>query len=223
MNANGIVEIPVTSSNFEQIASYQMGLSFDVNKLAFIDVVPSSNPALAKLAVGATEVENGVLRLSWFDLRGEGVSVNSDEVLFTLRFRVLHSIENLSNTLEVNSRFIRAEAYTNEATPMDVVLTIQGSAILNPGNESAISYKLYQNVPNPFAQQAFIGFDLPSDMQADLIIFDQLGKMVRKYSGNFMRGYNRIEVPKQSLADGVYYYTLRTADFSDTKSMVIIE
>ncbi len=223
LKSGELLEIPVTSHDFLQIASYQMGLSFDWNKLEFVDIVPSENPVLAKLAVGAAEVANGALRLSWFDLRGEGVTINSDEVLFTLRFRALADIQELANALKLSSRFIRAEAYNNNAERLDVELNVTGSIALLGSEQPAISYKLYQNAPNPFRQETYIGFDLPADMYADLIIFDQFGKMVRTFSGNYARGYNRIEIPKETLSNGVYYYTLRTADFADTKSMIVIE
>lgn len=223
LSTGELLEIPVTSSNFNQIASYQMGLAFDISKLEFVDIIPSKHPALAQVAIGKTDVADGVLRLSWFDLRGEGITVQPDEVLFTLRFRVLSSIDHLAEVLEANSRYLHAEAHKFDTEQLDIEFNVEGSAVIGAGNEPAISYKLYQNVPNPFRQQTYIGFDLPADMQADLIIFDQLGKMVKTYNGDFTRGYNRIEIPQQSLSAGVYYYTLRTADFADTKSMIILE
>ena len=221
---DNLLEIPVTAANFQQIASYQMSLNFDVQHLEYIELLPSGNPMLAQIAVGNARTHEGLLRLSWFDLYGKGLTAKPDEVLFTLRFRVRADISDLAEVLGISARYLRAEAYNADAEPMQISLDVHGSALLpTAATEPVVGYQLYQNVPNPFAQQSYIGFDLPADMQADLIIFDQLGKMVRQYSGNYSQGYNRVEIAKENLGKGLYYYTLRTADFTATKSMIVLE
>ena len=220
VRAGEVLEIPIRSDNFNQIASYQIGWSFDPAKLRFLNL--TDNPAFGRIALGAQDAEQGTLRMSWFDLTGDGTNTLPNETLFTLRFEVLQDVNDLSKVMQVNSRFIRAEAHTTMAEGMDIALEFPG--VLSSSNEELLyRYKLHQNIPNPFQERTIIGFDLPKDMQADLIIFDQLGKIVQQYSGNYTRGYNQVEVPRQSLSGGVYYYTLRTADFAATKSMIVFE
>jgi hypothetical protein len=219
VQAGELIEIPVRSSDFNDIATYQLGLAFQIGDLEFVEVVRSDNPALNSLAIGDSDAANGVLRMSWFDLQGEGLSVDADETLFTLRFRALKDIEDLTQVLVSNSRFIRSEAFTDEGEKLDVEFRLANGA----PTEQAIGYKLYQNTPNPFRQATIIGFDLPRDMEVDLIIFDQFGKVVRTFNGDFAKGYNQVDIPRERLAAGVYYYSLRTGDFADTKSMIILE
>lgn len=221
--AGDIIEIPVRSSNFLDIASYQMGLSFQIGRLEFIDMIPSENPALAQLALGKADAENGALRMSWFDITGDGITINPEEVLFTLRFRAMTDVTDLAQVLQVNARYLRAEAFKQNAELLDINFQIEGTPVIEAGNEPIISTKLHQNIPNPFQQFTLIGFELPRDMQAELLITDQLGKVVRTYSGDYKQGYNQIEIPRETLGGGVYYYTLRTSDFADTKTMVILK
>ncbi len=221
--AGELVEITLTSEEFQAIASYQMGFSFDANQLQFLELTSNVHSPFARIALNDKQAKNGVLRLSWFDPNGTGVSAKAAEELLTLRFTALQDIDNLANLLEVNSRFMRSEAYTSQAERKNIVLQFVNQSLVEPNEQVAVGYKLYQNVPNPFSQQTIIGFDLPQDMHADLIIFDQLGKVAKTFSGNYNRGYNRVEFPREALSAGVYYYTLRTANFAQTKSMIIFE
>ncbi|MFN7116460.1 MAG: T9SS type A sorting domain-containing protein [Saprospiraceae bacterium] len=221
--AGDIVEIALTSEEFREIAGYQMGLSFDANHLEFLALSSDAHSPFARIALNDAQAKNGLLRLSWFDPSGQGINTQVDEQLFTLRFVALQDIDNLANLLEVNSRFMRAEAYTTQAERKNITLQFIGQPLVAPNEQVAVGYKLYQNVPNPFNQQTVIGFDLPQDMQADLIVFDQLGRVVKTFNGNYSRGYNRIEFPRETLGAGMYYYTLRTANFAQTKSMIIFE
>jgi PKD repeat protein len=223
VHAGEIVEIQLTSENFRQIASYQLGLSFDFNKLEFIELATAAQSPFGSMAVNRRQAKNGLLRLSWFDPSGRGVSTKAEDQVFTLRFRALADLDNLANLLEINSRTLRSEAYTTAAEPMHIALQFINTPVLEPNEQVAVSYKLYQNVPNPFNQQTIIGFDLPEAMQAELVVFDQLGRAVKTFSGNYNRGYNRVELPRAALNAGVYYYTLRTGNFVQTKSMIIVE
>ncbi len=217
-----VIEIPITAENFHELGSYQLGLSFDVAKLTFVGLNKSSNPLLSTIALGDQQLADGILRLSWFDATGAGVSAKPDEILFTLKFRTNEEISDLGDILQINTRYIRAEAYTATAEPFDIALSLSGS-VAGAAQENAYDYKLYQNAPNPFHDRTVIGFDLPKDIQAEIVIFDNLGKVVQHHAGHFTKGYNRIEFPRESLPGGVYYYALRTNEFSETRSMVILK
>lgn len=223
IRAGEIVEIPLTSDNFESIAAYQLGLSFDFTKLDFVELVSAENPALAKIALNDKQADEGVLRMSWFDVNGQSITLQPNEKLFTLRFVARADMNDLAQALTVSSRYIRSEAYNNAAEQLKIQLNFNNATTTATKEEAAYGYKLYQNVPNPFNQRTMIGFDLPKAMEADVVIFDQLGKVVKTYSGNYNRGYNQLEMPRETLSAGVYYYTLRTADFAATKPMIVFE
>ena len=223
VRAGEMVEIKWKSENFRQIASYQMGLSFDFNKLQFLEMVRDVHSPFAKMALNDAQASNGILRFSWFDPSGSGISTKTEEEVFTLRFIALKDMDNLANLLEINSRQMRAEAYTTSAERMNIALHFTNTPLVEPNEQVAMGYKLYQNVPNPFNSQTVIGFDLPKEMQAELIVFDQLGRAVRTFKGNYSQGYNQVELPRATLGAGVYYYTLRTEDFAQTKSMIIFK
>jgi hypothetical protein len=65
---------------------------------------------------------------------------------------------------------------------------------------------------------------LPEGGQAELTIYDVAGKMVSRIAGEFAKGSNKLLIDKRRLgASGVYYYTLKSGEFSATKKMILIE
>ena len=87
------------------------------------------------------------------------------------------------------------------------------------GNE----FVLYQNQPNPAANETNIGFNLPKDGQARLTISTIDGRVVKVVNGEYKAGFNNITVNKSDLnTSGIFYYRLETPEHSASKKMVII-
>jgi hypothetical protein len=85
-------------------------------------------------------------------------------------------------------------------------------------------FQLYTNYPNPFNPVTRISFDIPKQGFVSLKIFDVLGREVKtlvnevKGPGNYMVDFNGSE-----LSSGVYFYRLQSAEFTDTKRMLMIK
>jgi hypothetical protein len=118
--------------------------------------------------------------------------------------------------LNLNSRYTAAEAY-------------KGGEVMNVGlnfnaSKSFANYALYQNTPNPFAGETVIGFNLPTAGQATLTIQDVTGRTLKVINGQYAKGYNQVTVKDRDLSTkGVLTYTIKVADFTMTKKMVIVE
>lgn len=79
---------------------------------------------------------------------------------------------------------------------------------------------LEQNVPNPFAEQTFISYFVPTEANsAKMIFYDALGRIVKEVAVE--KGHGVISVFASNLSTGTYSYTL-IADGSavETKRMV---
>ena len=86
-------------------------------------------------------------------------------------------------------------------------------------------YKLYQNYPNPFNPMTKINYDLPKDAKVTLIIYDILGREMKRLVNNEFKsaGKYSIEFNGQSFASGVYFYRLVSDKFVEVKKMVLIK
>ena len=84
-------------------------------------------------------------------------------------------------------------------------------------------YTLYQNYPNPFNPVTTIKYELPKAGDVSLIIYDILGREIKKLvSANQQPGRYEVQFNASSLASGVYIYQLRTENYVDTKKMILL-
>ena len=94
-----------------------------------------------------------------------------------------------------------------------------------------VNFALEQNYPNPFNPSTKITFAIPTagnngnqSIQTTLKVYDILGNEVitlvneEKSAGNYEVNFNASE-----LSTGVYFYTIKAGNFSDTKKMILIK
>jgi hypothetical protein len=88
-------------------------------------------------------------------------------------------------------------------------------------SDAAKGSSLQQNAPNPFNQNTTIQFSVSSSAkQAQLMIYDQSGRLVRSFS--LGTGESQVTIDKGSLPGGNYAYTLMVDGKKvDTKNMIL--
>jgi hypothetical protein len=98
-------------------------------------------------------------------------------------------------------------------------------------------YSLSQNYPNPFNPVTRIKFEIPASPLSSigegpgvrLIIYDVLGREVavlvneQLKPGTYEVEFDVERIHEFSLPSGVYFYKLTTADFAETKRMVLVK
>ena len=93
-------------------------------------------------------------------------------------------------------------------------------------------FALAPNFPNPFNPETWIPYQLASDADVTLMIHASDGKLVRRLAlGHKVAGtyYSRSRAAYwdgrnergESVASGVYFYTLRAGEFAATRKMLI--
>jgi hypothetical protein len=96
--------------------------------------------------------------------------------------------------------------------------------VTNNNNQIPNSYSLEQNYPNPFNPVTKISFEIPSAGLVELKVFDILGREVSVLTNEFKQPGSYITYFDGSqFASGVYFYTLRSGNFTETKKMVLIK
>ncbi|GAB1442528.1 hypothetical protein MASR2M39_13640 [Ignavibacteriales bacterium] len=85
-------------------------------------------------------------------------------------------------------------------------------------------HQLSQNYPNPFNPTTVIRYELPNAGFVSLIICDNLGRFVRSLvNEEQLSGKHEINFNASDLSSGIYFYTLRTGDFTETKKLVLLK
>ncbi len=91
-------------------------------------------------------------------------------------------------------------------------------------SENPQAFKLYQNYPNPFNPSTTIKFDLPSSGYTALKVYDMLGREVaRLVNEELSTGSYEYTWNAQSFTSGIYFYELKTKEYSLRKKMMLIK
>ena len=197
-------KVDFTAADLSGVEGFQFTLNLDKKGLELVDIVPG----IAGEENFGFFTEEGVVTASW---NGEA----KGGVLFSLIVRAT-SNTTLSEVLNLNSRYTAAEAYKGGEV-MNVGLTFNAS-------KASASYELYQNTPNPFAGETVIGFNLPVAGQGTLTIQDVTGRTLKVINGEYAKGYNQVNMKSSELtATGVLTYTLKAADYTMTRKMIVVE
>jgi hypothetical protein len=92
------------------------------------------------------------------------------------------------------------------------------------GNEIPQSYSLSQNYPNPFNPMTNIRFAIPNSGLVKLVVYDMMGREVKTLVNQSMGAGNyTVDFDASDLSSGVYVYTIKAGDFTDTKKMVLVK
>ncbi|MDQ3020839.1 MAG: Omp28-related outer membrane protein [Bacteroidota bacterium] len=98
------------------------------------------------------------------------------------------------------------------------------TGINTQGTEIPDRYELSQNYPNPFNPTTNIKFSVPKDGNVSLRIYDVLGKLAGIYFDGFIKaGVYNAQVDASDFTSGIYFYTLSSKEFSETKKMNLIK
>lgn len=85
-------------------------------------------------------------------------------------------------------------------------------------------FALDQNYPNPFNPSTLIRYQLGMNSEIELKVFDALGREVAELVNGFQRaGAYQIQFNASGLSSGIYYYTLKTTQYSLTRKMTLIK
>jgi hypothetical protein len=92
-----------------------------------------------------------------------------------------------------------------------------------------MQFYLHQNYPNPFNPVTKIRFQIPAFVETtrrvvSLRIYDVLGKEIAVLVNEELKpGTYEVEWNASNFSSGVYFYSLSTGEFIQTKKMVVVK
>jgi len=88
---------------------------------------------------------------------------------------------------------------------------------------SPLNFELFQNYPNPFNPSTIIKYSIPKSGLVTLKVYDVLGKEISTLLNEKKEaGIHKIEFNQTNLSSGVYFYTLKTDEFLQTRKMILL-
>ena len=86
------------------------------------------------------------------------------------------------------------------------------------------NFVLEHNYPNPFNPTTTIQFSITHSASTELTIYDLLGREVATLVNEMMTpGTYKVKWDANAVASGIYFYRLRSGEFSETKRMLLLK
>jgi hypothetical protein len=98
-------------------------------------------------------------------------------------------------------------------------------------NERAVpeTYLLAQNYPNPFNPSTMIRFGLPRAAHVNLDIFNIAGQTIATLCSQYLEVgehtflWNGLNSAGEPAASGIYFYRLKTSEFTESRKMILLK
>jgi hypothetical protein len=121
-----------------------------------------------------------------------------------------------------------SQSFNNNAPVYRVYQCYQKVSTVGVNNISTTvpdKFSLKQNYPNPFNPTTSIRFDVTKASRMTLNIYDASGKLVLTLINNEVvpTGTNEVVFDAAKLSSGVYFYTLSSDSFRETKKMMLVK
>lgn len=99
-----------------------------------------------------------------------------------------------------------------------------GIGITTISTEIPNGYNLFQNYPNPFNPTTKFKFQMPKSGNVKLTIYDITGKEVEvMLKEHLLAGTYEVDWNAAEYSSGVYFYSLTTNNFTQTRKMVVLK
>lgn len=131
-----------------------------------------------------------------------------------------------ANNFKIRFRLVADAANQNDGIYIDdLTFNAQvGGSVSSENSSIPTDYKLEQNYPNPFNPSTTIKFSLPKTSDVKLQVIDVLGKVVETLVDEEVKAGNyKINFDASRLSSGVYYYTIKTNSFKESKRMILLK
>ena len=121
--------------------------------------------------------------------------------------------------------FIAGGSVSDNFNPVDSTffLTLQPTDVKDVVS-IPFDYTLLQNYPNPFNPSTTISFTLPKRTNVVLSVYNELGENVAiLFNGEKGAGKHNIDWNAGKFVSGVYFYELKTKEFTSVKKLILMK
>ena len=207
----------------------------DEDGVTFTSDLYSGLPATIEVDVSAPGYLN-----AWLDFNRNGDWGDSGDQIFTdeyltpvtntLTFTV-SPYAHIKDTTFARFRFSSDTGLTYTGPAIDgevedyyIVIDTLISTSQTADGPISLEYNICQNYPNPFNPATTIEYRLPRTAHVHLILYNIRGRKVKELVNGIRKsGVHRIILDASSLSSGIYYSTIRTPDFTQSKKIILMK
>ncbi|MCC7431145.1 T9SS type A sorting domain-containing protein [bacterium] len=182
--------------------------------------------------INSMEAGEFVLTYDPSKVKIQGVETTS----LTNNFSLVYNAENgtlkiaLASSDEINGSgsLIKIKATGKELASVKLTGSVINAEKINSG-AVPVSYSLEQNYPNPFNPTTSIKYSVPKNVKIEIKVFNTLGQTVNTLfngtseAGSHVVQWNGTDSKGKPVSSGVYFYQIKTENFTQTKKMLLIK
>ena len=213
---------------YKAILSFGLALSTDPE----ISLTPDSNTSVGIFAVSSSTIAKDSVRL-FYSTNG-GATFSSLPMTLT---EIVDSSKNAGKYTAIIPKQLTGSKVKFYATAVDAAQKPRTTPYGAPANLFDFTYglsnvtitpvpttfELYQNFPNPFNPSTNIQYGLEHSAFTTLKIYDVLGRevatLVNEYQTAGLKPF--VTFDASNVASGMYFYRLKSGDYSAVKKMVV--
>ncbi len=213
-----------STSDFESVAENVSGLDL---RYFFNEWIYGVGYPSYKFKWNYTHIGGGMYQIS-FDVE-QASRLNPDFFIMPIQLKVSTDAGDTLLTV-FNNQKNQSFTFVVKGRPVDLVFDpnnfIMKEAVQTeiPKEIIPTEYTLDQNYPNPFNPFTVIRYHLPKRTFVKLVITDAAGKEATTLvNEDQLLGSYSVRFDGSKYASGVYFYTLTTDDFHQTRKMVLVK
>ncbi|MFK8005526.1 MAG: cohesin domain-containing protein [Saprospiraceae bacterium] len=194
------IEIPFFTKDFKSISGYQMTLDFDDSALEFVEAKSNGKSDFPKEYFGTNDLGKGLLLMNW--VSGEAISVDDETELFTLIFKVKKET-TLKEVIKITDQELQTVACNQQNDQLRIGLEFF--------EEKENSFSEISFSPNPFSQKTQLNVLSEKDDQAEIVFYDEAGRILKSEKMNLQKGINLIEFDfSRNEYSGMIFYQIKS-------------
>jgi len=171
---------------------------------------------------------------TYADVNGDGVINEIDVIGIGINWNNSHNdiiesfeINPYNSALFTKYRSNFTELYYSLTGGNEAVVTMKTllGNMLGIENETPKSFKLGKNYPNPFNPKTNIPFELPEKQRVTITIYNNLGQLMYMPVNNklYDAGIYAYQLDAELLPSGIYFYSIKTQKFNESRKMVVLK
>jgi hypothetical protein len=219
--------------NVAAVTSFNVAPALYSGEEGDLGIPINSRPASLEGYYKLTSAENDFLQIQVFLYKnGSGVGVGAKDLNVVGSYTkfncdIVYFVPggDVPDTALIIITVANSSFFTHVGTKMfiDDLSWSSTTDISNSDNQIPNKFSLGQNYPNPFNPSTRIQYQVSSNSQVNLKVYDVLGNEVATLVDEYKPAGNyEIEFSAENLSSGIYFYKLQSNNFVETKKMILL-
>jgi len=192
-----------------------------------------NSPLPVELSSFSASIVNEGIKLNWrtetevsnygFEIERKTQDVRS-KTWERIGFMEGHGNSNSPKEYSFIDNNVTAGKYSYRLKQIDNDGKFEYSKVIEIDVGAPLEYELSQNYPNPFNPSTTIKFSIPESGLVKLLIFNVLGEQIKTLvNGVKEAGIHTINFNATELKSGIYFYKIKTNNFTEVKKMILVQ